>query len=384
MVMRKFHKVVGLSVTAGLAAAVSMPSQPTLAADYYKGKTISIIVGRGAGGGTDTVARIFAKFLGKHIAGNPNVVVKNMPGAGGAKSMNFVYEKAKPDGRTIVYANLSAMQELLGAKGVRFKYGNFTWLGPIQGPPLMMFARTDVVPGGLKKPSDIIKAKKLILPGQRPTGGLDLMSRPTLDMMGLEYRYVPGYRGASGIRPAIRAGEGNIAAHGLNGWRSGVEPTMAKKGIVKALWYYPSKDANGKYVKSPLAPEMQTVIEVYKEAFGKEPSGIYWDALNLAMGFRATASNAFLAPPNTNKEATKAFRKGFTGMINDPAMISQMRKATGSVMTPVTIKTALAVYQNLKNVDPKLVKFWKDYNAEGSKAKKAPKDKRGGKRKKKK
>ncbi len=381
--MGNLNKVLLVSAVAGLTAAGSMPTTPALGAEYYKGKTISIIVGRGAGGGTDTVARIFAKYLGKHIPGNPKIVVKNMPGAGGAKSMNFVYEKAKPDGRTVVYANLSAMQELLEAKGVRFKYGNFTWLGPVQGPPIMMFARTDVVPGGLKKPSDIIKAKNLILPGQRPTGGLDLMSRPTLDMMGLKYRYVPGYRGASGIRPAIRAGEGNIAAHGLNGWRSGVEPTMAKTGIVKGLWYYPSKDASGKYVKSPLVPELPTIIEVYKEAFGKEPSGIYWDALNLAMGFRATASNAFLAPPNTNKAATEAFRIGFTGMINDPAMISQMKKATGSVMTPVPIEVALNVYKNLKNVDPKLVKFWKEYNAEGSKAKKAPKDKRGGKRKKK-
>ena len=84
-----------------------------------------------------------------------------------------------------------------------------------------------------------------------------------------------------------------------------------------------------------------------------------------------------------NKAATEAFRIGFTGMINDPAMISQMKKATGSVMTPVAIEVALNVYENLKNVDPKLVKFSKEYNAEGSKAKKAPKDKRGGKRKKK-
>jgi len=254
----------------------------------------------------------------------------------------------------------------------------------VQGPPIMMFARIDVVPGGLKRPADIIKAKNLILPGQRPSGTLDLMSRPTLDMMGLKYRYVPGYRGASGIRPAIRAGEGNIAAHGLNGWRSGVEPTMAKTGIVKALWYYPNKDASGKYVKSKLVPEMQTVIEVYKEIFGKEPSGKYWEALELPLGFRATASNAFLSPPNTNKAALAALRIGFNGMINDPKMISDLMKSTGSEMIPVKVEVVLALYNNLKNVDPEMVKFWKDYISEGAKAKKAPKDKRGGKRKKKK
>ena len=298
--------------------------------------------------------------------------------------MNFVYEKAKPDGRTIVYSNLSPMLELLGEKGVRFKYADFTWLGALQGAPLMMFARVDAVPGGLKRPADIVKAERLTLPGQRPTSSLDLMSRPTLDLFGIKYIYVPGYRGASGIRPAIRRNEGQIAAHGLNGWRSGVEPSMAKNGIVKALWYYPSKDASGNYVKNPLVPKMQSVIDVYKEAFGKEPSGIYWEALNLAMGFRATASNAFLAPPNTNKEATEAFRKGYAGMMADPEMKAQLLKATGSPLTPVPLATVLSVFKNLGNTDPKLVRFWKDYNSEGAKAKMAPEDKRGGKRKSKK
>ena len=126
--MRKIDKFIWLSAVAGLTAAGAMPSSSAIGAEYYKGKTISVIVGRGAGGGTDTVARIFAKHLGKHIPGNPGVVVKNMPGAGGSKSMNFIYEKAKPDGRTVIYANLSAMNEILEAKGVRYIYGKFSWI----------------------------------------------------------------------------------------------------------------------------------------------------------------------------------------------------------------------------------------------------------------
>ena len=104
--------------------------------------------------------------------------------------MNFVYEKAKPNGLTLAYANLSPMSELLAVKGVRYKNGKFTWLQALQGVPLMMFARTDAVPGGLKKPSDIVKATKLILPGLRPTVSLDLVSRPTLDLFGLKYTYL--------------------------------------------------------------------------------------------------------------------------------------------------------------------------------------------------
>lgn len=377
------------SILLGGVAAAALASSPPLmtaahSAEYYEGKSITILVGFGAGGGTDTNTRIMVKQLSKHIPGNPKVVVRNMPGGGGSKSMNFVYEKAKPDGRTLVYSNLSPMSELLGVKGARFKYGKYTWLLALKGAPLMMFARTDAVPGGLKKSSDIVKATKLTLPGLRPTVSLDLVSRPTLDLFGIKYIYVPGYRGASGIRPAIRRNEGQIAAHGLTGWRSGVEPNMGRAGIVKALWYYPSKDANGKYVKNPRISDMPTVIDVYREAFGKDPSGPYWDALNLAMGFRATASNAFLAPPNTNKEATAALRKGLAGMIADPATAASLKKVTGWVLQPVPLKTVLNVFSTLDQVDPKLVAFWKNYVNEGAKAKKAPKNKRGGKRKRKK
>ena len=372
----------------GAAAVVLASSSPLVApaysAEYFAGKTITVLVGFGAGGGTDTISRTMLRQLPKHIPGNPKVVVRNLPGAGGNKSMNFVFEKAKPDGLTLAYSNLSPMSELLAVKGVRFKYGKYTWLLALKGAPLMMFARTDAVPGGLKKSSDIVKATKLILPGLRPTVSLDLVSRPTLDLFGLKYTYVPGYRGASGIRPAIRRNEGNIAAHGLTGYRSGVAPNMGRNGTVKPLWYYPAKDAKGNYVKDPRIPEMPTIIEVYREAFGKDPSGPYWDALNLAMGFRATASNGILAPPNTNKEATAALRKGLAGMIADPATTASLKKVTGWVMQAVPLKTALNVYSTLDQVDPKLVAFWKNYINEGAKAKKAPKNKRGGKRKRKK
>ena len=283
----------------------------------------------------------------------------------------------------MVYSNLSPMQELLKAPGIRFKYGKFTWLGALKGAPLMLFSRVDVVPGGIKKPADIVKAKKLILLGQRPDANLDLVARPALDLFGLKYIYVPGYRGAVPRRAAMRRNEGNVTAHGLNGWRSGVEPTMGKQGIVVPLWYYPAKDGAGNYIPSPEIKKFPSILKVYREVFGKDPSGPYWDALNLAMNFRAASSNAFLAPPNTNKAAAAAFRKGFQGMMQDPDMKAALNKTTGFVMKPAKLEDVLNVFATLDQIDPKLTQFWKDYIADGGKAKKAPKSKRGGKRKKK-
>ena len=97
--MSRISKItLGLAATAAMLTASAIST--TASAQYYKGKTIEIIVGFSAGG-TDTAARIIARRLPKYIPGNPSIVVKNMPGAGSLKAQNFIYERAKPNGMTI-------------------------------------------------------------------------------------------------------------------------------------------------------------------------------------------------------------------------------------------------------------------------------------------
>src|SRR6266699_333627 len=105
-------------------------------ADFYSGKTVTIIVGYAPGGGFDTTARRAAKYMGKHLPGNPNVIVDNMPGAGSLTAANHIYNVAKPDGLTIgVFNETPVLNQVANVEGVAFDAKQMGWLGnAVQSP----------------------------------------------------------------------------------------------------------------------------------------------------------------------------------------------------------------------------------------------------------
>jgi tripartite-type tricarboxylate transporter receptor subunit TctC len=116
----------------GLAALgfVIEPATAQPVADFYKGKTVTIVVGTGTGGGYDALARGLARHVGRHIPGNPNIVVRNMPGAGGITAMNWLYNTADKDGTIIgLVANGMPLEPLYGTKTARYDATKFNWLG---------------------------------------------------------------------------------------------------------------------------------------------------------------------------------------------------------------------------------------------------------------
>ena len=131
----------------GLAACESAPAtrQGELpAADFYRGRTVSIIVGSGAGGGFDTTARLVARHIGKHIPGNPTVIVVNMPGGGGLVAANHVFSAAPKDGTVIgLFHEAQMMSQLTGGEGVAFDLRQFNWLGSSYDDPNVCIVRTD-------------------------------------------------------------------------------------------------------------------------------------------------------------------------------------------------------------------------------------------------
>ena len=118
-----------LLATACLAAGTYAASAQG-AADFYKGKTVQIVVGFGVGGGYDLYARALSRYLGKHLPGNPNVVVQNMEGAGSVRAANYVYAGSPQDGTVIAAVNQNVpMYQLLGGAGARFEAAQLQWLG---------------------------------------------------------------------------------------------------------------------------------------------------------------------------------------------------------------------------------------------------------------
>src|SRR5258705_11381166 len=115
----------------GLAlAAAASPASADSVADFYRGKTVTLITGYTAGGGFDLYTRIIANYLGKHIPGRPRIVVQNMPGAGSLRAASHVYNVAPKDGTVISLTRAPVIAPLLGStSGTGFDGAKFTWLG---------------------------------------------------------------------------------------------------------------------------------------------------------------------------------------------------------------------------------------------------------------
>lgn len=371
----------GAATAALLAGAIALPAQ----AQYYKGKTITVLVGFSAGG-TDTAARIFARHIKQYIPGNPKVIVRNLPGAASLKAQNFLFERAKPDGLTIGFNPFQVMAQLTGAQGIRFDYSKFTFLAGIKGPPFLVVSRADVAPGGVKTAADLLKAKRLNYTGRNAIHSIDVISTASLEVFGLKYNYVPGYRGSASIATSLERSETNITGASLPMYRRQLQRPL-KAGTVVPLWYVPRKDVNGNDQPADVYEKLgiKTFKQVYQQTHGKAPSGQVWNAMTLALDLLGTANFIVAGPPNMNKDAAAALRAAFKKAVADENMQKEAVKIVGFNYGYASPEQGAAALAKLGGADPELVKFWTQRATEGRKLlkakRKASKGKRKGKKK---
>ena len=321
-------------------------------AQSYSGKTIEILVGFNPGGGTDTNARILNKYLSKHIEGQPNVIVQNIPGGGGIRALNQTFEAVKPDGNTVLLAPISLLVPLLGEPGVRYQLDKFEVIGGFNTGPIMQFARADLIPEGLSTATDILTAQEIKLGGVRVSSSLDLMPRLALNALAKEYRYVPGYGNENTLRNAIQTSEVNVFGGTFAGYKSAVIPTLIEPGIVVPLWQFPYAKGDGTYPRSEFAQDIPTFMEVYEQINGNPPSGEKWTALKLALDLRSVADNMLLAPPGTDPEALAKLRAGFDAAMNDPQMLAEVNRVLGYNYKLVSVDFINQGFAEMSNVDP--------------------------------
>ena len=136
-------------------------SSPADSQHSFADETITVVIGLDASAGGTTVGRLLAKHLELNLAGNPTVIVNNMPGASGLNAHLHVLLKAPNDGTTVYYGPRSSLGELLKLPGFTFKYSQFTPLGGVQIGGLVVYSRTDAVPGGFADPEDVIATDSL-------------------------------------------------------------------------------------------------------------------------------------------------------------------------------------------------------------------------------
>lgn len=278
--------------------------------DFYKGKTVRVVVGYDPGGGFDTSARIVARHIGKYIPGDPTLVVENMPGAGSLVAANWLYEVAPKDGTVFgTFNENQVLEEALGGEGIKFKSAKFSWLGSLYVSAVTCVARADA---GFKSITDVIgSSKPLIVGGTGPGANTDNFPKMLRAALGANIKVVSGYKGSNGIAQAIKSGE---VQAGCWSWdsqqRTELDAIKAGKEVVLV------QQGDEKIAELPNVP---MAVDVAKDARAK--------GIVLATVSPNGINKPFAAPPGVPAERLAALREAFAKMVKDPEFKAEITKA---------------------------------------------------------
>ncbi|MGH7825916.1 MAG: Bug family tripartite tricarboxylate transporter substrate binding protein [Candidatus Binatia bacterium] len=278
--------------------------------EYYRGKTIRIVVGLSAGGGFDVYARTLARHMGKHIPGNPSFVVENMPGAGSMIAANHVYKTAKPDGLTIGhFVGSLFMQQLLGRPGAEFEATKYEFVGsPI--PEKTACALTKA--SGITNMDRWFAAKTPVKLGATGSGPIVDVPKILKVALGLPIQLVVGYKGTADIRLAAETGELAGACWSWEAIKSTWTKGLDSGAVVIVLQGLPKPH--------PDLPKVPLAINYAKtdEARQLIRSGIH-DAADIA--------RPFVMPPGTPKDRVQTIRAAFMSALKDPAFVAEAKNS---------------------------------------------------------
>src|SRR6185503_18822675 len=286
------------------------------AESFYKGKTVRLVVGSATGNFYDSWGRLIARYWGKYLPGNPEVLVQNMPGAGSVTATNYVYGVAKPDGLTLALQNNSIyIEQLVGRKEAQFDLRKFHWIGSASQDSIIFYMRADTP---FKTVGDIIKAKQPPSCGGSGTTSSDYIVGKILELsLGAKINPVLGYPGGAEADLAVEKGEIVCRAHTLAS-HFGREPfnSWHKKGFDRHLLQSGRK-------RDPRAAEAPTIYELLDEFKVSNNSRKVVQAMLSGGEF----GRPIVATPGTPADRVKALRESFVKVLKDPELLTEARKA---------------------------------------------------------
>ena len=327
-----------------MIAVIVLPSTVTFAAaPSFEGKTVRVIVGYSAGGGYDLYARAISRHMGKHIPGQPAIIVENMTGAGSLICANHLYKVAKPDGLTIGHFNGSLfLNQVLEQPGVEFDVRKFVFLGAaVKEGMVFIFTKQS----GITSMEKLMTSKTPVKMGGLGLGvNTDNNIRVIKAAFGLPIQLVSGYKGSADIRLAMEQGE--IA---------GSSPTWIS---IRYAW--------GKAIESGDAiVVLQTVSEPFSD-LPKVPLAISYakteearQLIETGIHSPAIFSRAFVLPPGTPKEQVQILTNAFTETLKDKEFLADAEKGKLDI-DPVTVAELEKSVASLFKMDKTIVAKLKD------------------------
>jgi tripartite-type tricarboxylate transporter receptor subunit TctC len=292
------------------AAAAQAQSEP-----FYKDKTIRIAVGFTAGGLYDRYARILGRHMGKHVPGNPNFIVQNMPGAGSLIATNYVSGVVKPDGLTLGMPGSGIyLDQILGRKEVTFDVRKLAWIGSIDQRDLLLYMKADAP---WKSIEDVLASKDAPKCGATGTSDLtSIMTNILRETLGAKFEDIRGYPGGVEIDLALEKGEIHCRGTGVT-THFAREPyfTWHKNGFDRHLVQTGSK-------KDPRLADAPTLIEL----MDKKKTSNFSRSVARAMLVSATLGRPMIATPGTPPDRIKILRDAYLKAFKEPEVVEEAKK----------------------------------------------------------
>ena len=328
--------VLSLSIAIPLTAITSGSPRAQSAAEFYKGRQLTLLVSHPAGGGVDNFARFYGRHLGRLLAGNPTVVVQNMPGAAGVTMANHIFTQAAKDGSVIGFGSgWLATAAPLGQPGARYDARQLSWIGSMSAEVAVVIA-WHTQPH--KTAADLLTTELTVGAG----GTADLTATAPLSMarlLGMKFKVITGYAGVAQSVLALERGEiGGIAGYNYGGLRS-VRPDWLKDKKVSILLQY-AFDGH---------PDLAGVATLADVA-GKGEARTLLELMVLPQEM----ARPIFAPPGIPADRLKALRDAFDAFVKDAAVQADSQKTQLELYKPMSGEKVAAMVDRLHAVGPDL------------------------------
>jgi tripartite-type tricarboxylate transporter receptor subunit TctC len=314
-------------------------------ADFYAGRTVTIVVTTSAGGGYDTLARAIARRIGRHVPGDPTVVVRNMPGAGGLTATNYLYAAAERDGSVVgLVSNNPPFEPLFGTPEARFDPTKFNWLGTPSVETAMVLVWHTVPVYSL----DDLRRRETVMGASGANSTPAFYARLLNAVLGTRMKIIPGYPGQNDAFAAMERGELDGYPSVFYSALSSTRPTWLADKTARAIVQY--------------GPER--LAELGDVPFVPDLVGNPDDKLLLQAAFAPLSiGRPLLMPPGTPEDRVAALRRALAETFADPDFLAEAEKIGLSVNGPRSGEQLLDVIERAYRTPPHIIERLRKLNS---------------------
>src|SRR5262245_45584713 len=321
-----FAALMRAAVIGWCVAIVAVAPSQAQTDPFYKGKRLNLLINFAAGGPADIEGRLFAKHLGKHIDGQPSVIVLNKEGAGGLVGTNFLGELGPRDGTMAGYLTAAAWTYVIEPSAYRVPFDQYEFIA-YQPVNVVYYMRADTPPG-MKDAAGLMRATGLVAGGLAADSSKDLLIRLSLDMLGVPFKYVTGFRSSAPARLALQRGEINFFSESSPSYFGVVEPNLVKTSQAIPVWYDPIHDGRTFVPFKQMDDQSVAAFpEFYRKVKGAMPSGRLWDAYRANLAIDSAMLRTVVLPPGVPPAAIDALRKAVERLNGDKEFAEEALRA---------------------------------------------------------